>query len=712
MPPDISQQQQKSDIWVLLVDDDPDSADETVQLLQRIDAQHIFEHKTVELLADALSEISQAHYDLILLDTGLADMPTPSAIHSLREAFSYAPIIATMKYEDPELAAMWVGEGADECLFMGGVDDKTLNRVVQYAIKRYHTYSKLHQQSRTHHVLNTLLSLSLNEMPFDQLLNECLEVILSAPLADMLHQGAIFVTINGDKRLRMVAHSNLDPEVVDMCQTIEFGECLCGSAAESGEMQFADCIDERHTNLIVGMMPHGHYNVPIISRRSVLGVLTLYLKEGHKHNEDEAIFLRGVADTLAGIIERVHTSNQLTEANQQNSRLLSSLTTILIGVDSKNRISHWNDKAAKAFDLAQETVLGKPITDCPIDWDWQQISNNILGCLGHEQNSDRFEARFKQHTGTHRLLNICATPFHERDGNSDGYLLIIEDVTEQKQLESEMQQTQKLQSIGQLAAGIAHEINTPIQYVGDNIRFLLDAFEDISDIIDEQNKVVEKARSNSVALDLIDHLDNAIDEVDLEYLQEEIPKSIQQTTDGIDRVATIVRAMKEFSHPGSDEKTLNDINKAIESTVTVARNVWKYHAEMSLELDPALPQVSCIPGPINEVILNIIVNAAHAIADKVGESNVMGNITISTGTDDNWAVIQIKDSGSGIPEEARNHVFDPFFTTKDVGKGTGQGLSLSHKIIVDQHDGELTFKTEMGVGTTFIIKLPLAGGKG
>ncbi|MCG8019078.1 MAG: ATP-binding protein, partial [Candidatus Thiodiazotropha weberae] len=198
-------------------------------------------------------------------------------------------------------------------------------------------------------------------------------------------------------------------------------------------------------------------------------------------------------------------------------------------------------------------------------------------------------------------------------------------------------------------------------------------------------------------------------EVDLEYLQEEIPKSIQQTLDGVDRVATIVRAMKEFSHPGSEEKTLTDINKAIESTVTVARNAWKYHAELSLDLQPALPQVPCIPGPVNEVLLNIIVNAAHAIAEKVGESGELGNIIITTESKDDWCVIRISDSGSGIPEDARNHVFDPFFTTKEVGKGTGQGLSLSHKIIVDQHDGELSFETELGIGTTFIIKLPITG---
>ncbi|MCG7936661.1 MAG: ATP-binding protein [Candidatus Thiodiazotropha taylori] len=707
MPHDIAQH--SNDIRVLLVDDDPDSAEEMKDLLLRMDAQRKIEHNTVELLGDALDEISQSHYDLILLDTGLADMPTPSAIRSLRDAFSYAPIIATMKYEDPELAAMWVGEGADECLFVGEMDEASLKRVVEYAIKRYHTYSNLHQQSRTHHVLNTLLSLSLKDIPFEQLLEECLEVILSAPLTDMLHQGAILVSNSDNNQLWMMAHSNLDPKIVELCQRVEFGQCLCGRAAETSEIQFADCVDERHENRVDGMSPHGHYIVPILSRGDVLGVLTLYLREGHTQNDDEMVFLQGVAVTLAGIIERAHTNEQLALAHQQNSRLLSSLTSILIGIDEQQCISHWNDKASETFGLTAEQVQDKPIAECPIDWNWQQVSNQIDATLSSSQRTDRFEARFKQHNGSNRLLSISVTPYNDSIGHSDGYLLIADDVTEQKQLESEMQQAQKLQSIGQLAAGIAHEINTPIQYVGDNVRFLRDAFDDISEIIDSQHDLVEQARSNNIAVEQIDKLDEQIDEVDLEYLQEEIPKSIQQTLDGVERVATIVRAMKEFSHPGSEEKTPTDINKAIESTVTVARNVWKYHAEVSLDLQPSLPPVRCIPGPVNEVLLNIIVNAAHAIAEKVGESGELGTIDIATEAVEDWCVIRIRDSGAGIPEDARNHVFDPFFTTKDVGKGTGQGLSLSHKIIVEQHDGELSFETELGVGTIFIIKLPIIG---
>ncbi|MEW8319289.1 MAG: ATP-binding protein [Candidatus Thiodiazotropha sp.] len=707
MPTNESHHQPQNCIRVLLVDDDPDAAEVTAKLLCHMDIPHQIEYKIVELLAEALAEISQNHYDIILLDTGLADMPTPSAIRSLRDAFAYAPIIATSKYEDPELAAMWVGEGADDCLFMGVVTEGVLSRVVNYAIKRSLTYAKLHQRSRTHHILNTLLSLSLKEKPFDQLLHECLEVVLSAPFTEMLHKGGIFVVENNSKQLVLRAHSNLDHRIVELCDRVPFGRCLCGQAALSGELQYADCIDQRHENRVPGMEPHGHYCVPIISQDETLGVLVLYLKEGHQRREDEALFLQGVADTLAGIIERARTSDQLALAHEQNSRLLSSITSSIIGVDDQERVSHWNEEAAKIFDMTAEEVLGKPITSSQLCWDWDTVSQRIHELQNEANQNSRFEVRFKPKSGVNRLLSICATPFIGDSADNDGYLLIIDDVTEQKQQDSEMQQLQKLQSIGQLAAGIAHEINTPIQYVSDNVRFLRDAYEDFNDIISNQHEVVEAARGGTVSEQSYAQLDDKLEELDLEYLQEEVPSAINQTLDGVDRVATIVRAMKEFSHPGSDEKTLIDLNKAVNSTTTVARNVWKYHAELELDLDEAMPQIHCLPGPINEVILNIIVNAAHAIAERVGDSGDKGLIRISTGCEGGWGVVRITDNGTGIPEGVQEHVFDPFFTTKDVGQGTGQGLSLSHRIIVDQHDGELSFETELGAGTTFIIKLPL-----
>ncbi|PVV17874.1 MAG: hypothetical protein B6D78_17765, partial [gamma proteobacterium symbiont of Ctena orbiculata] len=201
MPHNETHHQPQNCIRVLLVDDDLDAAEETAKILCGIDFPQQIEYKIVELLAEALVEISQSKYDIILLDIGLADMPTPAAIHSLRDAFAYAPIIATSKYDDPELAAMWVGEGADDCLFMGVVTEKMLARVVNYAIKRSHTYGELHNRSRTHHILNKLLGLSLKEKSFDQLLKECLEVILSAPFTEMWHKGGRVMIENGSKQL-------------------------------------------------------------------------------------------------------------------------------------------------------------------------------------------------------------------------------------------------------------------------------------------------------------------------------------------------------------------------------------------------------------------------------------------------------------------------------------------------------------------------------
>ena len=194
----------------------------------------------------------------------------------------------------------------------------------------------------------------------------------------------------------------------------------------------------------------------------------------------------------------------------------------------------------------------------------------------------------------------------------------------------------------------------------------------------------------------------------MEYLLEEIPTAIEQSLEGIDRISHIVKAMKEFSHPGEKEKSPTDINSAINTTITVSKNVWKYVADMETDLDPGLPQILCLVNEFNQVILNMISNASHAIGEALGESPIeKGRINITTRYSGKWVEISIGDTGAGIPESARDKIFDPFFTTKGVSKGTGQGLSISYDIIVNKHGGELSFETEVGSGTTFLIKLPV-----
>jgi len=285
---------------------------------------------------------------------------------------------------------------------------------------------------------------------------------------------------------------------------------------------------------------------------------------------------------------------------------------------------------------------------------------------------------------------------------------LTERCDENQRLERQRAQSQKMRSIGQLAAGIAHEINTPTQYVGDNLRFLRDAFEDLAGLLRSGEDLLKAARSGAVPLEMVDRQAAAYERADWEYLMVEVPGAIQHALDGVDRISRIVRAIKEFAHPGPAEKSTADLNAAIETTLTIARNEWKYVADLVTDFDPNLPPVLCHPAEINQVIMNMVINAAHAIEDAVPHRcRPKGVITIRTRRRDGWAEIQIADNGIGIPEHIRPHIFDPFFTTKAIGRGTGQGLAICYPVIVEKHGGMITLESEEGQGTTFTLRLPL-----
>ena len=269
-------------------------------------------------------------------------------------------------------------------------------------------------------------------------------------------------------------------------------------------------------------------------------------------------------------------------------------------------------------------------------------------------------------------------------------------------------QAHKLEAIGQLAAGIAHEINTPTQYVTDNVAFLSRAFEKLCDLVFSSRELLADKKAGRCSPEVLARVEAIFAGGRIDYILAEAPKALEQSMDGLHRVASIVAAMKDFSHPSAGEKAPCDLGEAISSTVTVATNEWKYVAEMETIFDPELPLVRCLRDEVNQVILNLIVNAAHAIdAVVLGGSAGKGTIRIETRYDDGWAEIRVSDTGCGIPESARERVFDPFFTTKPVGKGTGQGLAIAYAVIVEKHGGEISFETELGRGTTFIVRLPV-----
>jgi PAS domain S-box-containing protein len=278
------------------------------------------------------------------------------------------------------------------------------------------------------------------------------------------------------------------------------------------------------------------------------------------------------------------------------------------------------------------------------------------------------------------------------DAAVGGIVVHLRDVTERRRLEGELRQAQKLESVGQLSAGIAHEMNTPIQFVGDNVRFFSQAFADLATVVAAYQDGSEGA-------------ERLADELDTPYLLEEVPRAIAQTLEGVDRMATIIRAMKAFGDPRSDTKALSDLNEAVRNTLVVADSEIRYVADVVLELG-ILPLVWCNLGDINQVVLNLVVNAAHAVGEAGALGRPRGTITVRTLCEEDNIVLQVQDTGSGIAPEIAERVFEQFFTTKGVGRGTGQGLAVAYSLIHDRHDGNITFISEPGVGSTFSVRLP------
>jgi len=376
-------------------------------------------------------------------------------------------------------------------------------------------------------------------------------------------------------------------------------------------------------------------------------------------------------------------------------------------LDAKGRIVYVNHATSATTRRSREELIGLSISDLsPVlskeHWDelWAQLKM---------RGSMTFESQLQTRLGEVVQVEISAN-YLMFDGQEYCFTF-FRDISERRGLEAQLRQAQKLEGIGHLAAGIAHEINTPTQFVTDNLTFMQDSWKSAYELLERYRAAVREA-TTTLPSGTVAALKEAEESCDLEFIATEVPKAIEQSLDGARRVAKIVRSMKKFSHPDSVEKTATDLNRAIESTITVARNEWKYVSEIVIEFDDSLPPVVCYPGDINQVVLNLIVNAAHSIKSKVKEGE-KGRITVRTRNCIDLVEISVQDTGTGIPAAIQGKVFDPFFTTKEVGKGTGQGLALAYTVVVKKHGGKIWFETEVGKGTTFFVTLPtnLAAGE-
>ena len=328
---------------------------------------------------------------------------------------------------------------------------------------------------------------------------------------------------------------------------------------------------------------------------------------------------------------------------------------------------------------------------------WQTIT------AGHTWRG-RFVNRKKD--GTTYQEDSTISPVMDEKGNILNYVAVKRDVTRECQLQAQLKQAQRLETIGTLAAGIAHEINTPVQYVLANTHFLRDVLKDLTAMQGLYRQLAESAGTTFASQ--VEEIHSRAEEIDLDFLLEESENAVAQSLAGLERVANIVKAMKEFADPGAATKQLENLNELIKSTVDVSRNVWAEVAEMELVLDDALPSVSLYAGKFKQILLDMLINSAHAMIEKYGmHLHQKGRITIATRVGEQQVELSIADTGAGIPENIVSRIFDPFFTTKTVGQGEGQSLALAYKIIVEQHGGFITVESRPTEGTTFTIRLPL-----
>lgn len=411
----------------------------------------------------------------------------------------------------------------------------------------------------------------------------------------------------------------------------------------------------------------------------------------------------GVIGTYEDITERKQAEEALRKSEESFRLLFSAIPHPIFVYDAQSlNFVEVNESALATYGYTREEMLQIAVPDI-------LAPEEILRYCEQRQSAAAFGpscGTWKHKTKDGRVLTIEIGRHQFNLAGRNTILALIQDVTRRDQMEIELRQHQKLEAVGSLAAGIAHEINTPIQFIGDNTRFLLEAFASLQVSLAAYQEMQQAATLGTISPAVLEKVRRTTGEADIDYLTQEIPRALSQSLDGVGRVATIVRAMKEFAHPDRGEAVAADLNKALQSTLIVARNELKYVAEVEVDLGE-IPLVICSPGDLNQAFLNLLVNAADAIREVVGETGQKGKIRVESRLDGDYIQIKISDTGCGIPEAIRAKVFEPFFTTKEVGRGTGQGLAIAHSIIVEKHKGKLSFTSEVDVGTTFVIRLPV-----
>ena len=427
---------------------------------------------------------------------------------------------------------------------------------------------------------------------------------------------------------------------------------------------------------------------------------------------DAAGTIFGVAEIVRDVSRRERAEREMALATQDIEMLLASIRAILVSLDGQNRIRRFNASAEAAFDLAAGAVTGRDFFDVGLGWDDHMLQDAVAQSRLVQAPVRLDVVRCRTPGKAERLLGLTINPVPAANGEAVGVLILGQDLAEIKARELKAVHERRMQAIGHLASGIAHEINTPVQYVGYNAGFLDEAFTDVLALLDGYGRLAEAVRSGDTAAMAEAEAATAqmAEAADLDYLRQEIPSAIANTRKGIGQVADIVRAMRQMSHPGTGEMLFFDINASVRDIVVITRNAWKHVADIALELSPELPMVYGLPHEVSQVLLNVVLNAAQAVEERViREPWQRGRIVVGSRLTPGMLEVTVADNGPGMDETVRSRMFDPFFTTKAVGKGTGQGLAISHAVMA-RHGGSIDCSTRLGEGTTFFLRFPLEDG--
>ncbi len=600
-------------------------------------------------------------------------------------------------------------------------------------------------------ILNELLVLSLEPAPLQQILRRALKIIFSQPWLPDEPRGAVFLADNQQRRLEMVARQGL-PEIESQCRVIDYDQCLCGKAAVLRKVIHSSEVDLSDGSFFPGVEQKGHYVVPVIADNELLGILMVYLPKEHQKNDREMLFLEAVASSLGGLIQRNRTEQALHDTQVRFQGFLDNTTAMIYLKDTEGRYLMVNGHFERVMRLCSEEVVGRRDAELFDSVAALPLHENDLQVI-ESGEAREFEELVPQDDGVHTWLSV-KFPLRGRDGeimavgnistDISGRIRTEEDLQmayssleqrveertsalsntliqmekeidqriqvqealeheqqEQKQLiarleeaQGQLLQSEKMAAIGQLAAGVAHEINNPVGYINSNISTLRQYVEDLKKLLDAYGRLEGEMERSDQQLEAIGRIK---EEIDFDYLQEDIDSLLDESMEGVGRVRQIVRDLKDFSHADQGEWETADLHQCLDSTLNVVWNELKYKAEVVKEYGE-LPPVTCLASQISQVFMNLLVNAAHAIKDR-------GVITIRTGDAGDRVWVEVCDTGSGISEEQQKRIFEPFFTTKPVGKGTGLGLSLSYGI-VEKHGGSIDLHSVPGEGSRFRIWLP------